>query len=205
MHAVDFNAELHEYRVNGERWPSVTEILDPLLELDGIPRAALEAAGRFGNHVHEACHLFDEGVLDEPALDKHLRPYLEAWKLFLRESGAVVVDTERRVHHPNLKYAGTLDKVVRWKRNKRYVLDIKSSAAMPWTVGMQTAGYLDALALDEAFEEVGSPLSLERYCVLLRPDGSYRAKSFNDSRDLNNFVSCLNVHNLRMRYGRQSG
>jgi hypothetical protein len=87
---IHFDPAGHRYTVAGERWPSVTEVLDPLLELDGIPRAVLKAAAEFGTHVHMATDLFDKGVLDEPALDPHLAPYLAGWKLFLRDTGAKV-------------------------------------------------------------------------------------------------------------------
>lgn len=201
MTEVAFNEERHEYHVEGVRWPSVTQILDPLLELDGIPRAALEAAARFGSHVHMATDLFDKGQLDEEALDPHLQRYLLGWKKFLKESGAEVLESELRVAHPRLKYAGTLDKIVRW-RSSAHVLDVKTSAEVPWTVGMQTAGYRDALHNYDTFLEVGERLSTVRLCVHLKPDGVYRLIKLSDSRDLNNFISCLNVHNLRMNRGR---
>ena len=74
---IHFEPEAHRYTVAGVRWPSVTEVLDPLNELDGIPHAVLKAAAQFGTHVHMATDLFDKGVLDEPALDPHLSSHLE--------------------------------------------------------------------------------------------------------------------------------
>ncbi|HZO11964.1 MAG TPA: hypothetical protein VFB62_01860, partial [Polyangiaceae bacterium] len=163
---LQFDAVEHRYTVAGERWPSVTEVLDPLLELDGIPRAVLKAAAAFGTHVHMACDLFDKGVLDEPALDPHLAPYLAAWKIFLRDTGAVVDASEVRVAHEKLRYAGTLDKAMHWKKRGRVrsvQLDIKSGE-VPRTVGPQTAAYAQA-----------HPFKFdERYVLQLRGDASYR-------------------------------
>lgn len=184
---IHFEAEGHRYTVGGERFPSVTEVLDPLLELDGIPKAVLKAAAEFGTHVHMACHLFDRGVLDEPALDPHLAPYLAGWKLFLRETKSTVVATELRVGHAKLRYAGTLDKIIVY-RGKHVLLDIKSGE-VPRTVGPQTAAYNEA---------AGLTLS-GRYCLQLRPDATYRLTKLSDPTDWSIFLSALNLHRWRNR------
>ena len=200
--ALQFDEATHTYTVGGEKWPSVTTILDPLLELDGIPRAALEAAAQFGHHVHLATDLYDKGTLDEDALDPHLKPYLAGWKAFLRESGAVVLASEVRVSDRMLKVAGTLDKLVRWKFNRRYILDIKTSAVVPWTVGMQTAGYRELYADTFCTSLPVEPLSATRLCVHLKPEGVYKLYVLDDSRDRNDFISAVNFHNMRKRRGR---
>lgn len=201
---LQFDPDLHRYSVNGQGWPSVTQILEPLQILDGIPKDVLAAAAQFGSHVHLACHLHDLGRLDESDLDEPLRPYLEAWKKFLRDTGAVVFESERRVCHPSLKVAGTLDKVIRMPRkNERFVLDIKSGSTIPWTVGMQTAAYREMLWMDGGgIEELPYP-SKTRFCCQLKPDATYKLDTLTDQRsDWNDFVSCVNVHRLRLRHGR---
>jgi hypothetical protein len=195
---VVFNEAEHTYTVDGVRWPSVTQILDPLLELDGIPRAALEAAARFGNHVHQACHLYDLNRLDEEDLDEPLRPYLEGWKAFLRDTGAFVCNSEQRILHPKLRYAGTLDKTILWKE-RRHVLDIKSGAEVPPTVGPQTAAYREALLESQSVLDC----SRTRYCLHLRPDETYRLHTLNDPADFHLFVSALNIHRWREKHGRR--
>lgn len=190
-----FEAEGHRYFMDDEEWPSVSAVLEPLQILDGIPKDVLRAAAEFGSHVHMATDLYDNGVLDEDALDPHLKPYLDGWKSFLNETGAIVVSSELRVSHPQLRYAGTLDKMILW-RDRRHVLDIKSSALVPKTVGPQTAAYREALLSTEL---VCAPT---RYCMHLRGDGSYRLHTLRDSTDFNLFVSALNIHHWRARNGR---
>lgn len=187
---LHFDAEFHEYRVGGQRWPSVTDVLQPLQELDGIPRATLEAARVFGDHVHRACHLFNVGQLDEGALDPHLVPYLNAWRKLLNETGATVVASERRVVHRKLRYAGTLDAAVTM-RKKRYLVDIKATATVPRTVGPQTAAYREAYAQERLL------LQPKRFCAHLRADGTYRLVELNDPRDWSIFLSALNLWNWR--------
>lgn len=188
---IHFEPDGHRYTVAGERWPSVTEVLDPLLELDGIPRSVLKAAAEFGTHVHMATDLFDKGVLDEPALDPHLAPYLAGWKLFLRDTGAKVSASEVRVGHEKLKYCGTLDKAVFWTKRGRIrnaQIDIKSGL-VPRTVGPQTAAYAEA-----------HPFKFdERYVLQLKPDASYRLTKLTETTDWSIFLSALNLHRWRMK------
>jgi len=193
---IQFDAAAHRYTVGGERFPSVTEVLDPLLELDGIPKSVLKAAAEFGTHVHMACDLYDRGVLDEPALDPHLAPYLAGWKIFLKETGAKVLHSELRVAHGTHRYAGTLDKIITWvprKRSRMAQIDLKSGQ-VPRTVGPQTAAYMAALTdMKPDWLVPGS----DRYCLQLRPDATYRLHKLTDPRDFHIFVSALNVHRWR--------
>jgi hypothetical protein len=184
-----FDADAHVYRVGGVRWPSVTEILEPLQLLDGIPKHVLEAAAKFGTNVHAACHLHNLGILDERTLDPHLQPYINAWHKFLHDTGARVVASEMRVAHQRLRYAGTLDTICLIGKH-RTLVDIKSTAEIPRTTGPQTAAYAEA---------VGEP-RIYRRVVQLKADGTYRCEPLNDRADWNLFLSVLNVHNWRTRY-----
>ena len=192
---LTFDAASHTYRVGGEVWPSVTQVLEPLQFLDGVPWAVLEAARKFGNHVHEACHLWNAGCLDEAALDPHLAPYLGGWKKFLADTDSQVVFSERRLSHDALRYAGTLDAVCA-RTGRFHVVDIKSGV-VPKTVGLQTAAYREAYRSEAAGLRL--MLSPVRYCVQLTGVGSYRLHKLNDASDFNNFVSALNVHHWRTR------
>jgi hypothetical protein len=169
-------------------------VAQQLDELDGIARDILEAAARFGRHVHRAVELWNLKTLDEARLDPLLVPYLAAWKEFCRHTGAEVIETERRVWHPKLRYAGTLDSIVRIGR-RRHLVDVKSSAKVPRSVGPQTAAYARAY-----IQEAGqSSLDRVRMCVHLLPSGEYRLHKLMDPADWNVFLSCLNIHNFRTK------
>lgn len=187
---LTFDEAAHAYHVAGVRWPSVTQVLDPLLELDGIPWGILAAAAAFGQHVHQACHLFNLGRLDWHRLDPALMPYVSAWQRFLTETGCVVVASEMRVAHRRLRYAGTLD-TIGLIRGHRELVDIKSTAAIPRTVGPQTAAYAEA---------AGEP-RIRRRVVQLRDDGTYRSESLKSSADWHLFLSALNIHQWRAARG----
>ena len=177
----------HLYSYDGDHRPSVTQILDPYSGLQWADPDQLAAAAEFGNHVHQACHLWNVGALDYEATcteNAILAEYLNGWIRFCEESNLVPIYSEARVHHERLKYAGTLDVIGRFYHKQRAVLiDIKTGASLPRTVGPQTAAYTEA---------VGE--RLPRYCCLLTPNG-YSLTPLTDPRDFSIFKAALVLHN----------
>lgn len=192
MQAADlqFDAATHTYRVAGERWPSVTQVLDQLDVLARIPQHLLDAAAAFGTAVHDACHLDDLGILNWELLDPHLKPYVQGWRKFQLDTGAKIVAAEQMVVHRRLRYCGKLDRRCRISGVDELV-EIKSTAVMPETVGAQTAAYVEALGMPK----------LRRRAVQLLPDGTYRSQVLKSPADWNLFLSCLNVHQWRAARG----
>ncbi|MES1993168.1 MAG: hypothetical protein V4457_06080 [Pseudomonadota bacterium] len=190
---LQFEASSHTYTLGGQVLPSVTQVLDEALrEYVDVPVHYLEAAAEFGDHVHRACDLFDRGILDRGILDPRLAPYVDAWTKFRTDSGVVVLASEKRVHHPALGYAGTLDVLGLMPRKKvPAVIDRKSSALVPRSVGAQTAAYR------EAHRVHGHQVDSVRYCVHLKGDGTYRLQRLTDPSDFSLFTSCLNVWRFR--------
>lgn len=184
-----FDQATHTYTLDGRRLPSVTQVLSPLEDFSMVPRDVLEAAREFGQHVHEACDLFDRGELDWLALDPALVPYVEAWRQFILDSGAVVIASELRVYHAKLGYAGSPDKVLAWG-GRIVVPDLKATAIVPRTVGAQTAAYA------KAYQSMHGGKEPARYCIHLEP-GKYRSHQRRDPADWSLFISCLNVHNFK--------
>lgn len=182
---LTFDPDKHAYAYAGKRVPSVTQVLGFLDDWEHVPRDVLDAAAEFGTHVHEAAALLVRDELDWQSLDLALVPRMEALQLFLGESGAIVVESEKRVYHPALRYAGTLDAVVHWKGGLA-LLDWKSGQTAPKSVGPQTAAYAAAL------EQSGGPRIKRRYCVQLL-DGKYRVTKLDDPNDWTIFQSCLNL------------
>lgn len=125
QHAGDqlqFDAEAHAYTLpGGVRVPSVTELLratglatdfEALSDLGPRVASAVAAKRSLGSAVHADAHAFDDDDLDWSTVDPLVQPYLEAWVAFrtnyphLRPAAR-----ERRVYHPALHYAGTLDAI----------------------------------------------------------------------------------------------
>lgn len=176
-----FNPTVHEYRLDGVVLPSVTTIL----KAEGfINTTHYTDSGRDrGTVVHEACHLFNVGQLDETTLDADIIPYVEAYKTFLTDTDFYVVESELRIHNATYGYAGTLDIIGYYPQGKRpYVVDIKTGTMMPWTA-LQLEAY--ALCLEEPHGRTGLQLSAE---------GKYKATEFTDRKDLQAWLAALTTY-----------
>jgi hypothetical protein len=186
-----FDEASHTYRYLGVEVPSVTQVLKPLMNLDFVDPDVLHAAAAFGVAVHKACELDDLKQLDEEDLDAALVPYLVAWRKFCRDYDVEWHGIEERVYHPQLRYAGTLDRrgLVRVDPRKSYrspaIVDIKSGTVLYPSVGPQLAAYHRAIA-------EGS-VTTKRLAVQLKPDATYVAKWHDDPSDFSLFCSLLTL------------
>lgn len=187
---LTFDQDTHTYRFMGGVVPGVTSILQPLVDFSRVPPAVLDAKRDLGTRVHEACQYDDEDDLDEDSVQDDVRGYLQAWRKFRAETGAEVLACEQRVFDPMRMYAGTLDRVLKYRHTK-WVVDIKTAIATPATVGPQTAAYLRAL---------GDTTVIRRAAIRLRPDGTYRFDELTDPNDWAVFVACLTVHNFKEKH-----
>mgnify|MGYP001574382398 FL=1 len=102
-----------------ERIPSVSEIIEPLIDYTTVGKDVMTRACEYGTNVHSAIEQYLKCTLDEAALDEGLRKPLDGFKkwyendpLFTSE-GFGGCSSESRFFHPKLKYAGTIDLMVR--------------------------------------------------------------------------------------------
>jgi hypothetical protein len=187
-----FDGAAHAYYLNRERLPSVTEVLEPLQELDGIPKATLAAARIRGQHVHHAVHLMIHKTLVWEQLDPKLVGYIQAAKSCIQENSIRVLVSEYRMHDPALKVAGTLD-ILGIMGRYTGIFDWKSAEIMPRTAGPQTAAYDQLYRRNLGGERRG----FKRYGVQLFSDGHYKLFEYTDPRDWSWFVSALNLWHFR--------
>jgi hypothetical protein len=195
--AFTFDGFLHEYRFAGVRVPSVTQVLDPLLELWRVPAPVLAAAAAFGTNVHLACHLWNLGRLDPASLDAPLVPYLTGWQRFVAATGFRLTMSEPKVYHSKLRYAGGPDAVgmIPTRGVDQLCLIDWKSGAVPITVGPQTAAY--CAAMEDQFD-----LKIRRrLCVQLTAEEPfYRVLPLTDPSDFSLFLSALNIHKFKERH-----
>ncbi|WP_431068232.1 hypothetical protein [Ralstonia holmesii] len=193
MTELRFDEAKHEYFVRGVRYPSVTQILAPLVDYSQVPRAVLERARKLGQAVHRMTELYDLDDLDMDDLADELRPYLTAWIKFRAETGFVPESIEKRLYHPALRFAGTPDRSGLINR-RRAVIDIKKMLYLGPVIGLQLAAY------KELFEKNGTHVE-DRYALGLRADGTYRLQEFKDKTDWPTFLSLLTTRNWREKHG----
>lgn len=187
---ITLDSDKHIYTdEEGRVVPGVTSVLQPLQNFAGIPKTTLQAAADFGKHVHLACELYDNGVLDEAMLDENLAPYLVAWKSFLQDTGFKITENEKLVYSEKFKYAGTLDRTG-ILNGKQALVDIKSTAVASPVTGPQTAAY------SQAYKEMGGYKRPARFTVHLAPN-KYKLVPHKDGMDFQVFMACLSVFNWR--------
>lgn len=190
MAELAFDEARHEYRLDGKPLPSVTQVLSILQDFGAVPAEVLERSAEFGTHVHQAVHLFNEGTLDEDALDPALVPYLSDWKKFLADTAATVQLSELRLADGKLGFAGTLDTVVKMVASP-VLIDIKTGQ-VPRTVGPQLAAY-QYLLKSNNYGAIR-----RRLCVQLTGEG-YRLHERKDPADWSVFQSALNIYRWRQK------
>lgn len=186
--ALGFNAEAHTYTWRGQQVPGVTSALTPFNAYEHVDRDTLAAAALFGQHVHEAVDLLNRNELDLSSLTVAVAAYVTGWQRFLDESGFVVVESEARVYHPKLHYAGTLDAVGKFPRHKDLsLIDVKTGSTVPRSCAPQTAAYSEAWAASKKTRR------LKRYCVHLGPD-TYKLIPLTGITDFDIFKAALMLH-----------
>lgn len=189
-----FNKTDHVYTLDGIKLVSVTDCLP------NNPHNNSEEARLKGQFVHQMVYFENMGILEEETLDPQLQPFLEAYRLFLKEIGLS---------------AG--------------VWDIKSGSLDPCTV-LQIAGYIllanegldennQHLAQDRYFEKplyhptylyAGTPdiviadklLLTKGYALYLKDNGKYKPEEVKDVRsNINFFLSFLTTYKWNILYG----
>lgn len=166
---LTFEEEAHEYRFNGERVPSVTQLLEPLINYEGVPTGVLEYAANRGTAVHLATEFWDDGDLDEESIDPEILPYVQAWQRFRDESGFVVWRSEVRVYSQRHKFAGTFD-CLGVLNGRLAIVEKKTTALLAPATAVQVSAYFRAYNEDKPRDEQAKRC----YSVHLRRDGTYR-------------------------------
>lgn len=184
--ALEFDDEEHRYYIDSERVPAVSDVLEPLNQLEGIPLDVLEAARIRGHHGHHAIALDIHKQLVWQTLDPKLVGYVEGAKKFIAECEVRVLAVEYRMGDPGLKVGGTLDVMGIVNKNQA-IIDWKLVDKMPRSAALQTAAY------DHLYRRTYGGRPLKRFGVQLPGDGTYKIFEFKDPRDTNWFMSALNL------------
>ena len=191
--ALAFDEATHTYRIGGRVVPSVTRVIREVLAPDeyaGIPLHVLDHAAKRGRAVDRMIELDLAGELDPDSLHPELLPYWHAWQAFPdRQPWQDDPEwmSQGRVYSGPRHYAGTYDLLI---PSARALVDIKATAQVPRTVGVQTAAYADAMQ---------STVTLNRYCLHVTPAGC-RLIPLTDKSDSADFLAALRVFHWRHRH-----
>jgi hypothetical protein len=197
----------HTYEVDGENFPSVSEISRfASREVYGeVSQYNLDVACERGSQVHKSTEILDKYKSCEVTED--IENYVRAYVQFKKDYGVGDYDyIEKPLANLSLKYAGTIDRILTitkefadaYKENfkvdishligKMVIIDLKSSYAVQKVLAkIQLNGYKLAVENNE-LGEVGL------LCILhLKKDGTYKLMPFEIDDTL--FMACLTLHN----------
>lgn len=181
--------------------PGVTSVIDPLTGIHRLPPDILERARERGNAVHLLTEAWDTASIDRlmvagVADDEGYTEYLDAWRTFVRDTGAHFTAIEQRVYHAGLQYAGTLDRVGSLGSDTQlHLFDVKSGDNEK-EYGLQTAAYKEAWNEDLLDDSLAIH---RRYVVQLKPNGKYALHEHRDKLDWAAFKAALTIHRWRSR------
>lgn len=187
MEQIQLNRETHAYSPD---FPSVTAILQKAGLID--PTWFTEESRQRGSAVHLAAEYFDRGTLIFDDLDPQIAAYLRGFIQFRSNGHPLSAHEwiETPLKDPGGLYAGTADRIL--INRPRSVWDLKTGdpkAADKY----QLAAYTNVLE---------DPESYRRFCLYLRPNGTYRVREFPQeeyAEDLNVFFAALTIYYARLR------
>lgn len=186
-----FDEATHTYTWNGVVVPSVTQVLKPLTNYNMIPADKLEVARQKGNAVHRLVELHSNGDLDRETLPAWMVPVLASWEQFVADTGFEVIFSEHRVYSTTYAYAGTFD-LYGQMRDGDALIDVKRSFMAGSVIGLQLAGYKNALCEQERMGK-----QAKRYALKLNENGPYRLEPFTNKNDHGDFITALAFHKLK--------
>lgn len=166
---LEFNAELHEYRINGKRVPSVTEICAPLtaIEMNKLSPSLIQAAANRGTIVHELTELIDYGTAPEDLeMFPDIAGYITAYQRFLRDYQPKWTRIEYRLGSEADGFAGTLDRMGVID-DRPCIVDIKTASAVSRPTKVSWVSQLSG------YRRLCGNAALDRYNLRLKPDGKY--------------------------------
>jgi hypothetical protein len=151
---AQFRAE-NGYDIDGQWYPRVTSIVGikakpALYRFYGeqpsyyAAQAVTERSAVEGTRIHEAAQAILLG--EEPEVPNDIAPAIAAFRSFIARQPieTEAAHIERRIWHPQERYAGTIDILGRMK-GRLGVIDIKTSQDIYRDYNLQTAAYMEAL------------------------------------------------------------
>ena len=180
MARLIFFDDTHTYMVDGEEFPSVSEISRfASREIYGeVSQYALDNACSRGSAVHKATEILDKYKEVECAED--IVPYVKAYVQFRKDFGiGDYFAIEKPLANEELKYAGTIDRI--------YTIDDKFASA----VAEHCKAYV-FIGVDGKVEKMKTPPSMEHFI------GSLAVIDLKSSHTVQNVLALIQLNAYRL-------
>ena len=180
-----FYAENHEYTVDNQPLPSVSELTRFISRelYSDINQGVLDRAADRGTRVHKVTEALDK--YGEAEADDDILPYLQAYVEFRKKHPAEWTHIEKAMYHPELMYAGCLDRIGTVD-GEPAIVDIKTTSQI------HTVAVTAQLTLYKRMAEAnGIPVS-KLYVLQLKKDGKFTLRFVEPDEELAD--ACLILH-----------
>ena len=186
-----FDPVTHEYTIAGRPVPSVTQIIDEVLQVTyyGATDRHLDR----GTAVHACAALIAQGKAFEH--DPQIAGQVAACRKFFAEVKLVVESVEQQIYSVKNQYAGTYDAVVSMPSLPTPAL-LDWKASIIGTLPLQLAGY--SIAYGETWgRQLRWGIGVE-----LHQDGTYKCSEVYDlKRYVNKFLALRSVYSIKQDLG----
>lgn len=192
---LQFNPDRHEYRLGDKLLVPVSSIIEWAgikgFMAGGGGGGGPNLAALVGTATHAAIKLDVEGRLDESTVDRRAMGYLAGFRAFKNDLNILPLNWELMVWNEAAGVAGTLDMVCTLQGIKGWwLLDYKTGAKCDWHA-IQTAAYA----------WLKGDRTLNRACLYLREDGSYKLDEHKSPLDFDAWLGCIALANWRKARG----
>lgn len=193
MPHVEFIEATHTYLVDKVEYPSVSTVLNVMVDLSRVPRDKLEYKRMIGRATHRCIELYEAGELDVESVDPQIVPYLEGWIRLKSAKPFRVLAAEKIVYSMKYRVAGRLD-ILAELDSDIWLLDAKCTYEMAPSTALQTAGYTLCV------NEMGEYKVTKRAGVQLKPDGSFELYPYTEKSDERIFLNAVALHSWKKNH-----
>ena len=197
----EFKPESHLYLFDGRPIPSVTQCLASvglLPDFRMVKRSVLERKRQIGIALHSCLHYLQQGDLDLTSVDPEVKPRLEAYQLFVQDTGFKPIGCEFRnwpvVH--GMQYGMCAD-VTGIIKKEPWLIDFKCAEGKPhygWAIQLQA--YSEGIKAP-----LVPPFRWRRMSLQLLENGKYQKREWDDTGDKQEWISSLYLVYRRINRG----
>lgn len=124
------------------KYPRVTEILRPFTKYENVPPDRLAAAAARGSTVHAICAGIAKGAwIPDGMIAENLLGYVNSFKKWSQAQAIEFIEVEKRYFDEVYEFSGQIDYLILGSDQKRYLVDLKTSARAQKTYPVQMGAY----------------------------------------------------------------
>lgn len=182
--------ETHEYFINKELVPSVTQIANPISfeKRNKLDKIMIEQRSKIGIKVHEyICEFFIIGQFDFENIENECLPYIYSFLQWYKCERPKVIFSERLIFNEKDMYGGTLDLYCEIQ-GEYWIIDFKTTSIVDKdSLSVQLEGYKRELTKKYQVYKCGY--------VQLKSDQKYVFKDIETDKE---WFDCLLIHAKKM-------